>query len=92
MYKKLSTTQKIVNKLNSGRNVTWSYLKTKVKSIRKLIDSLRVSGMCIYRNDTTDGVAYRVNRPSRGMIVVGCVLWVLLLINFFGNTGGLVSN
>ena len=68
MYKKLSKTQKIINKLNSGRNVTWSYLKTKVKSPRSLIDTLRARGMCIYRNQTSEGVAYRVGSPNKAMI------------------------
>ena len=50
--------------------------------------------MCIYRNDTSDGVGYRVNRPSRNLwLSDGCVyLWVLLFIGYFGNTGGQVSN
>ena len=87
MYKKLSTTQKIVNKLNSGRNVNWSYLKTKVKSPRKLIDSLRASGMCIYRNDTTEGVAYRVGRPSRAMIAAANAAMGSTALAYFGNTG-----
>ena len=87
MYKKLSTTQKIVNKLHSGRNVTWSYLKTKVKSPRKLIDSLRASGMCIYRNDTTAGVAYRVGRPSRAMIAAANAAMGSTALAYFGNTG-----
>ena len=87
MYKKLSTTQKIVNKLNSGRNVTWSFLKTKVKSPRKLIDSLRASGMCIYRNDTAEGVAYRVGRPSRAMIAAANAALGSTALAYFGNTG-----
>ena len=73
MYKKLSKTQKIINRLNSGRNVTWAYLKTKVKSPRALIDTLRARGMCIYRNQTSQGVAYRVGRPNRAMIAAANV-------------------
>ena len=43
--------------------------------------------MCIYRNDTSAGVAYRVGRPSRAMIAAANAAMGSTALAYFGNTG-----
>ena len=59
---KLSKKQKVLNLLSKGENVTWKTLRKRfdLTSPTKMIDTLKSEGHCIYTNDTTKGVAYRL--------------------------------
>ena len=71
--RKLSKKQKVFNLLSKGENVTWKVLRKRfdLTSPTKMIDTLKSEGHCIYTNDTTKGVAYRMGTPSKEIISAG---------------------
>ena len=73
MYKKLTKKEKIVNLLNKGKNVTWKHLRTRfdLKSPTAMIDTIKKEGHVVYTNQTSDGVAYRIGKPSAAIIAAG---------------------
>jgi|TARA_R110001592_G_scaffold60496_3_gene183945 hypothetical protein len=70
---KLSKKQKVFNLLSKGENVTWKLLRKRfdLTSPTKMIDTLKSDGHCIYTNDTSKGVAYRMGNPSKEIIAAG---------------------
>ena len=70
---RLSKKQKVLNLLSKGENVTWKTLRKSfdLTSPTKMIDTLKSEGHCIYTNDTTKGVAYRLGTPSAAIISAG---------------------
>ena len=75
MYKKLTKKQKVLNLLSKGKNVTWKTLRKRfdLASPTAMIHTLRKEGHAIYRNVTSDGVAFRLGSPSKSMITAGSV-------------------
>jgi|TARA_B100000902_G_C26507028_1_gene526713 exonuclease I len=73
MYKKLSKTQKVVNLLMKGKNVSWKTLRSRfdLTSPTKLIHTLRKRGFCIYENKVDGEVNYRLGTPSKAIIAAG---------------------
>ena len=71
--RKLSKKQKVFNLLSKGENVTWKVLRKRfdLTSPTKMIDTLKSEGHCIYTNNTTKGVAYRMGTPSKEIISAG---------------------
>tara|TARA_E500000318_G_scaffold9604_4_gene8761 strand:- start:39 stop:329 length:291 start_codon:yes stop_codon:yes gene_type:complete len=71
--RKLSKKQKVFNLLSKGENVTWKVLRKRfdLTSPTKMIDTLKSEGHCIYTNNTTKGVAYRMGTPSKEIIAAG---------------------
>ena len=70
---KISKTQKVLNLLNSGAEVTWKTLRQKfdLRSPTSMIGKLRNQGVMIYTNKTSKGVSYRVGTPSKAIIAAG---------------------
>ena len=70
---KISKTQKVLNLLNSGAEVTWKTLRQKfdLRSPTSMIGKLRNQGVMIYTNKTSNGVSYRVGTPSKAIIAAG---------------------
>ena len=70
---KLSKTQKVLNLLNKGSDVTWKSLRSKfdLRSPTSMIGKLRNQGVMIYTNKTPKGVSYRVGTPSKAVIAAG---------------------
>ena len=70
---KISKTQKVLNLLNSGAEVTWKTLRQKfdLRSPTSMIGKLRNQGVMIYTNKSKDGVSYRVGTPSKAIIAAG---------------------
>ena len=70
---KISKTQKVLNLLNSGAEVTWKTLRQKfdLRSPTSMIGKLRNQGVMIYTNKTSNGVSYRVGTPSKVIIAAG---------------------
>ena len=70
---KISKTQKVLNLLNSGAEVTWKTLRQKfdLTSPTSMIGKLRNQGVMIYTNKTSKGVSYRVGTPSKAVIAAG---------------------
>ena len=75
MSKKLTKKEKVFNLLSKGKNVTWKTLRTRfdLNSPTAMIHSLRKEGHAIYRNVTSDGVAFRLGTPTKAMIAAGIV-------------------
>ena len=70
---KISKTQKVLNLLNSGAEVTWKSLRNKfdLRSPTSMIGKLRNQGVMIYTNRSSKGVSYRVGTPSKAVIAAG---------------------
>jgi hypothetical protein len=70
---KISKTQKVLNLLNSGAEITWKTLRQKfdLRSPTSMIGKLRNQGVMIYTNKTSNGVSYRVGTPSKAIIAAG---------------------
>jgi len=70
---KISKTQKVLNLLNSGAEVTWKTLRQKfdLRSPTSMIGKLRNQGVMIYTNKSSNGVSYRVGTPSKAVIAAG---------------------
>jgi len=70
---KISKTQKVLNLLNSGAEVTWKALRNKfdLRSPTSMIGKLRNQGVMIYTNKSSKGVSYRVGTPSKAVIAAG---------------------
>jgi len=70
---KISKTQKVLNLLNSGAEVTWKSLRNKfdLRSPTSMIGKLRNQGVMIYTNKSSKGVSYRVGTPSKAVIAAG---------------------
>ena len=70
---KISKTQKVLNLLNSGAEITWKTLRQKfdLRSPTSMIGKLRNQGVMIYKNTTSKGVTYRVGTPSIAVIAAG---------------------
>ena len=70
---KISKTQKVLNLLNSGAEITWKTLRQKfdLRSPTSMIGKLRNQGVMIYTNKTSKGVSYRVGTPSKAIIAAG---------------------
>ena len=70
---KISKTQKVLNLLNSGAEITWKTLRQKfdLRSPTSMIGKLRNQGLMIYTNKTSKGVSYRVGKPSKAVIAAG---------------------
>jgi hypothetical protein len=77
----ISKTQKVLNLLNSGAEITWKTLRQKfdLRSPTSMIGKLRNQGVMIYTNKSKDGVSYRVGTPSKAVIAAG-------QRSLFGNT------
>ena len=75
MSKKLTKKTKVLNLLSKGKNVTWKTLRKRfdLASPTAMIHTLRKEGHAIYRNVTSDGVAFRLGSPSKSMITAGIV-------------------
>jgi|TARA_Y100000992_G_scaffold293621_1_gene252454 predicted HTH transcriptional regulator len=73
MYKKLTKKEKIINLLNKGNNVTWKHLRARfnLKSPTAMIDTIKKEGHVVYTNKTSEGVAYRMGKPSAAIIAAG---------------------
>jgi hypothetical protein len=69
----ISKTQKVLNLLNSGAEITWKTLRQKfdLRSPTSMIGKLRNQGVMIYTNKTSKGVSYRVGTPSKAIIAAG---------------------
>ena len=70
---KLSKTQKVLNLLNTGKDITWKSLRQKfdLRSPTSMIGKLRNQGVMIYTNKSKSGVSYRVGTPSKAVIAAG---------------------
>ena len=70
---KISKTQKVLNLLNSGAEITWKTLRQKfdLRSPTSMIGKLRNQGVMIYTNKSKSGVSYRVGTPSKAVIAAG---------------------
>lgn len=71
---KVSKTQKVLNLLLSGKEITWKSLRQKfdLRSPTSMIGKLRNQGVMIYTNkSSTKGVSYRVGAPSKAVIAAG---------------------
>ena len=70
---KISKTQKVLNLLNSGAEITWKTLRQKfdLRSPTSMIGKLRNQGVMIYTNKTSKGFSYRVGTPSKAIIAAG---------------------
>ena len=71
---KVSKTQKVLNLLLSGKEITWKSLRQKfdLRSPTSMIGKLRNQGVMIYTNkSSTKGVSYRVGTPSKAVIAAG---------------------
>ena len=70
---KLSKTQKVLNLLNTGAEITWKTLRNKfdLQSPTQMIGKLRNQGVMIYTNRSSKGVSYRVGTPSKAIIAAG---------------------
>tara|TARA_B100000287_G_C20594236_1_gene765475 strand:- start:674 stop:934 length:261 start_codon:yes stop_codon:yes gene_type:complete len=73
MAKKLTKKQKVLNLLSKGKNVTWKTLRKRfdLASPTAMIHTLRKEGHAIYRNETPNGVAFRLGSPTKAMIAAG---------------------
>ena len=70
---KLSKTQKVLNLLLSGKDVTWKTLRNRfdLRSPTSMIGKLRNQGVMIYTNRSKAGVSFRVGTPSKAVIAAG---------------------
>jgi hypothetical protein len=70
---KVSKTQKVLNLLTSGKEITWKTLRQKfdLRSPASMIGKLRNQGLMIYTNKSKAGVSYRVGTPSKAVIAAG---------------------
>jgi hypothetical protein len=73
MAKKLTKKQKVLNLLTKGKNVTWKTLRKRfdLASPTAMIHTLRKEGFAIYRNETPNGVAFRLGSPNKAIIAAG---------------------
>jgi hypothetical protein len=64
---KISKTQKVLNLLNSGAEITWKTLRQKfdLRSPTSMIGKLRNQGVMIYTNKSSKGVSYRVGNSIK---------------------------
>jgi hypothetical protein len=71
--KALTKREKTLRLLQTGKNVTWETLRSKLDltSPRAMIDTLRSEGNCIYVNTFKGKTAYRMGEPSKGVIAAG---------------------
>ena len=78
---KLSKTQKVLNLLLSGKEITWKTLRNRfdLRSPTSMIGKLRNQGVMIYTNRSKAGVSFRVGTPSKAVIAAGQTA-------LFGNT------
>ena len=70
---KLSKTQKVLNLLLSGKEITWKTLRNRfdLRSPTSMIGKLRNQGVKIYTNRSKAGVSFRVGTPSKAVIAAG---------------------
>jgi hypothetical protein len=70
---KLSKTQKVLNLLLSGKEITWKTLRNRfdLRSPTSMIGKLRNQGVMIYTNRSKAGVSFRVGTPSKAVIAAG---------------------
>src|SRR5210317_372230 len=70
---KISKTQKVLNLLNSGAEITWKTLRNKfdLRSPTQMIGKLRTQGVMIYTNKSSNGVSYIVGTPSNDVTTAG---------------------
>ncbi len=70
---KISKTQKVLNLLQSGKDVAWKTLRQKfdLRSPTSMIGKLRNQGIMIYTNKSKSGVSFRIGTPSKAVIAAG---------------------
>jgi hypothetical protein len=70
---KISKTQKVLNLLLKGENVTWKTLRNRfdLLSPRAMVDKLREKGHMIYVNRSVNGTSYRIGTPTKAIIAAG---------------------
>ena len=69
----LSKTQKVLNLLSKGEPVSWRTLRNRfdLTSPRAMIDTLRSRGHMIFINETSNGVTYRMGKPTKAILAAG---------------------
>ena len=70
---KISKTQKVLNLLLKGENVSWKTLRNRfdLLSPRAMVDKLREQGHMIYVNKSVNGTSYRIGTPTKAIIAAG---------------------
>lgn len=71
--KNMTKIEKLVKVLSSGRELTTAQIQKQVgfssaSAVTSAIRTLRSQGHCVYRNETSNGVKYRLGRPSRAIV------------------------
>ena len=69
----MTKTEKLLKVLSNGVALTSAQIQSKVgygssSAVTSAISSLRSQGNCIYRNQTANGVKFRLGRPSREIV------------------------
>ena len=71
--KALTKREKTLRLLQTGKNVTWETLRSKLDltSPRAMIDTLRSKGHMIFINETSRGTVYRMGQPTKAILAAG---------------------